>query len=156
MHAIPTAPRSHRGTALVVSLILLLILTVLGISGMSATTVELAMAGNSQFQNRAFEAADSVIEAEILRPDIAPLNVPGALPSVPANVNRQFVDPDGDVIAVATGTTLYDKDTGAAGWQLGGTTSFKAYHFDIVGVGTSARGSQSTHQQGFYVVGPGI
>ncbi len=157
MNALPvkTIDRQH-GAALVVSLILLLILTVLGVASMSSATVGLAMAGNAQFQNRAFEAADSMIEAEITRDDIAPLTAPGPLAAVAGNINRDFVDPDGNVIAVASGVTLYDKETGAAGWQLGGSTSFKAYHFDVVGAATSARGAAATHQQGYYVIGPGL
>jgi hypothetical protein len=31
----------------------------------------------------------------------------------------------------------------------------QAFHFDIVAVGTGARNATSTHNQSFYVVGPG-
>ena len=40
--------RSQRGAALVIGMILLLVLTVLGISGLVTATLELQMAGNAQ------------------------------------------------------------------------------------------------------------
>jgi hypothetical protein len=33
--------------------------------------------------------------------------------------------------------------------------SAQAYHFDILAVGTGPRNSTSTHNQSFYIVGPG-
>jgi len=55
----PQALRSRqRGAALVVGLILLLILTVLGITGVVTAALELQMSGNTQFQERSFQAAE--------------------------------------------------------------------------------------------------
>ena len=54
---IAVADRSRRGqsgAALVVGLLLLLVLTILAISGMTTATLELQMAGNEQYQERAF------------------------------------------------------------------------------------------------------
>jgi len=53
------------GVALVIAMILLLILTVLAITGMSMSTAELVMAGNEQFHRQAFDAAGDGIEAAI-------------------------------------------------------------------------------------------
>ena len=47
--------RRDRGAALVIGLILLLILTVLAISGMGTAVLQLQMAGNEQYQERAFQ-----------------------------------------------------------------------------------------------------
>ena len=49
----------QRGAALVVALVLLMILTVLGISGMTTATLQLTMAGNAQFHQQAFQAAET-------------------------------------------------------------------------------------------------
>lgn len=50
---------NQRGTALVFSMVILLILTILGISAMRTTALEQLMAGNTQEMTRAFQAADS-------------------------------------------------------------------------------------------------
>jgi Tfp pilus assembly protein PilX len=50
------------GAALVVSLILLVVVTVLAISGMNTATTELAMARNAQNYEYAFQAAETGLE----------------------------------------------------------------------------------------------
>src|SRR5690606_37277184 len=57
--------RRQRGAALVVGLILLMVLTVLAISGMNTSTLELQMAGNTQFSENAFQAAETGIEVAL-------------------------------------------------------------------------------------------
>lgn len=54
----PTGSR-QRGAALVFSLLILLVLTILGMSAMRTSSLEQIMAGNTQELNRAFQAADS-------------------------------------------------------------------------------------------------
>lgn len=49
----------QRGMALVFALIVLLILTILGVSALRTSSLQQLMAGNTQEQTRAFEAADS-------------------------------------------------------------------------------------------------
>ncbi|NND59932.1 MAG: hypothetical protein HKN49_06640 [Gammaproteobacteria bacterium] len=149
-------PSRERGASLIVSLILLLVLTVLGVVGMSTATLELAMAGNMQFTNSAFEAAESIVEAEIVRNDIAPLPAPGALAAIPANVNREFRDGGNNLVATATSATNYLGKTGVSGWQIGGPISFAAFHFEIAGTATAPQGAAANHRQGFYVVGPSL
>lgn len=156
MNCLLTDFHSQRGASLVISLILLLVLTVLGVVGMSTATLELAMAGNMQYQNGAFEAADSIVEAEIIRDDIAPLATPGALPVLPANTNREFRDASNRLVATASAATSYLGHTGVSGWQIGGPISFSAYHFEITGASTGPQGAVANHRQGFYVVGPGL
>lgn len=53
----------QRGMALIVSLLLLLILTVLAISMATTSTLQQRIAGNSQQQNIAFQAAESGLNA---------------------------------------------------------------------------------------------
>ncbi len=58
--------KQQSGVVLVISLIMLLLLTILGISTMQANILEERMAGNSRDQNIAFQAAESTLnEAEI-------------------------------------------------------------------------------------------
>lgn len=147
---------TQRGASLIVSLILLLVLTILGVVGMSSATLELAMAGNLQYQNGAFEAADSIVEAEIVRTDIAPLTAPGPLPAIAANTDREFRDTDNRLVATASAATRYVGQTGVTGWQIGGPIAFSAFHFEINAESTAPQGASASHRQGFYVVGPGL
>lgn len=136
-----TAPASQNGAALVVGLILLLVLTVLAVSGMSTATFELIMAGNTQYAQNAFQNAETGIEVTLQT---------GAFNTSP---------PITDSPLVVTSTGAYDTQTtfqattapfdGA--YSIG---SFSAYHFDIESVGSAQRNAQSTHTQGFYIIGP--
>lgn len=53
--------RQQRGAALVVSLILLLVLTLIGVTGMRGASMEEKMAGNMRDRNVAFQAAESAL-----------------------------------------------------------------------------------------------
>lgn len=137
------------GAALVVGMILLMVLTLLAISGMNSATLELQMAGNAQYSENAFQAAETGLEEAIRA---ARLN----------GVNTANVDPK--VTELVTGTsdyytieTLHNPDNGvtkvpAGGFSMGVGKGFSAYHFDVTSTGTSARSATQTHVQGFYVV----
>jgi hypothetical protein len=60
MHRMITSfkPQRQNGAALVVGLLLLMVLTLLAISGMNTASLELVMAGNTQYQQNAFQAAE--------------------------------------------------------------------------------------------------
>lgn len=73
------------GAALIVSLILLMVLTVLAISTMRTASLELLMAGNAQYRESAFRLAQSGIDAVVRRGD------PGALGDCTAPVAEPAV-----------------------------------------------------------------
>jgi type IV pilus assembly protein PilX len=139
-------PQRQQGAALVVGLILLLVLTVLAVSGMNTSTLELTMAGNVQYQQNAFQAAETGIDIAIDRRNFNTV-APTILPLTPLNAT----DFTQSVTGFQNNTPVPDRafsmgeDTGAVA----------AFHFDIVAVGTSARNATSTNNQSFYVVGPG-
>lgn len=56
-------PRHQSGAALIVSLIVLLVLTLIGVAGMNTSVMQERMAVNSQNSNRAFQAAESTVSA---------------------------------------------------------------------------------------------
>jgi len=58
-----TPHRRQRGMALVVSLVMLLSLTLLGLAAMQNTSLEERMAGNMRAQNLAFQAAEAGLRA---------------------------------------------------------------------------------------------
>jgi len=75
-------------------ILLLLTLTILAVSGLAAAVLELRMAGNVQYQERAFQAAEYAIERALASPDLgtnytysSPKVVPasGSPPSVPGS-----------------------------------------------------------------------
>ncbi len=62
IHSTATAVQARQqGAVLVVSLILLLVMTILGVSSMSSTTMQERMAGNLRDNNLAFQAAESAL-----------------------------------------------------------------------------------------------
>lgn len=88
MKACATDPLRHRqsGAALIVSLILLMVLTVLAISTMRTASLELLMAGNAQYRESAFRLAQSGIDAVVRRGypgTIGDCTAPVAEPAVP-------------------------------------------------------------------------
>lgn len=58
---IPTTCHQQRGAVLIMSLIMLLIMTIIGITGMRTTVIEEKMAGNMRDQNLAFQAAEAAL-----------------------------------------------------------------------------------------------
>jgi hypothetical protein len=61
----PSSRTAQHGAALVVGLVLMLVLTVLGVSGMNTATLELVMANNNQSQQLAFQAAETGIDLAV-------------------------------------------------------------------------------------------
>ena len=75
--------RRQTGSALVVSLILLLVLTMLGVQGMRSNVMQERMAGNMRERNLAFQAAEAALRlGEVQNPLVAfsPSNVALANP----------------------------------------------------------------------------
>lgn len=54
-------PQKNRGAVLLVSLVILLVMTLLGVSTMQSTTLDLQMATNNQSRQEAFQAAESAL-----------------------------------------------------------------------------------------------
>ena len=139
----------QRGAVLVMGLVLLMVLTILGVSGMNTATLELAMAGNAQFHQEAFQAAETGINISIARRNFNTL-APAILPVTPLGGGTAY-----RTQAVAT----YRGDTpipSGSAFSIGmNTGAVAAYHFDVVALGQGPRNAASTHTQSFYVVGPG-
>lgn len=139
------APRSHqRGAALVVGLVLMLVLTVIGISGMNTATMELAMANATQVQQESFQQAENAIDialAQELYTTAGPRNVALIGGSTPY-----------DRRAVTTYTEINTPVPGEAN-SSGVSGAMVAWHFETVAAGQSSRNAISGHIQGFYVRG---
>lgn len=139
--------RTQRGAALAIGLILLVVLTILAVSGVVTSTLELRMVGNEQQQERAFQAAEVGIAEAMANPQLS-TTVPEvqpatAVPNSPGDTYQYQLTFAGEA---PTGS-------GLTGYSLG--TGFATYHFTVNSTGTSSGGALSNHEQGFYIVGPG-
>jgi len=137
----------QRGAALVVGLILLVVLTILAVSGVFTSTMELRMVRNTQSQEHAFQAAEVAVEDALANPVLstsAPFNQATiAVPNSPGDTysyQLQFV-----------GQTPLG--TGMTGYSIG--TAFQSYHFQVDASGTGPDNAVAQHTQSFYVIGPG-
>ena len=163
-------PSRQRGAALVVGLLLLLVLTLLGISGMTTASNELQMAGNEQYQERAFQAADAGVERAIqagVYDTTATIGTyaPSADPNLPPTPQRgsgvagcmQTIASDGSVSDTEDCYEYFmrfDEQTGTTPVPGGAANAdLQAYHFVVDAYGTSNRGAVAHLTQGFYIVG---
>jgi len=127
MATMNTRPRRQTGTTLIVALILLLVLTMLGVSALNTTTLEEKMAANTQEINRAFQAAEAGV-------DLA-FEDPGAF-SLTADVDGT-TGTMGSYEAGSNYTVSFVRSTNPPVGSLYSATSFSAFHFDIASIAGS-------------------
>ena len=145
MRAIPnSSPKNQqRGAALAIGLILLLVLTLLAVSGMNSASLEFIMAGSEQYRANAFSAAEAGIEVTMdsgaFNPALAPTNYNGAATAT---------DNWATVVTPQLGGIPLPAMWGNS-WN-----SFATYHFEIQSTGTSVRGANAVNWQGVAVISP--
>ena len=146
-----TSPRSlslpsrGRGAALPIALILLTILMLLAVAGMRSAGMGFILAGNEQYRERAFIAAEVGIEQGMafgtFNPSTPTVQVAGTVANTPsdaytANILRQL---NGQPQGALWGSS----------WN-----SFSTFHFELQSTGTTLRSSQALHDQGVAVIAP--
>jgi len=127
----------------VIGLILLLVLTVLAISGVNSASLEFIMAGNEQYRQNAFQASETGIERAM----------------VVGNYN-----PGAAAQTINGSNTASDTYTAVITPQLNGTpqpaiwgnswNSFSTYHFEVASTGSAARNAGAINTQGVAVIAP--
>ena len=144
--------KQQRGAVLVVALIMLLALTVLGVSTMSTAKMEMRMAANNQFLENAFQLAETGLDT-----DLADLNA-GVIPAPPATVIDTCSPPQAAVYVPDLGgdyqTTICfigDVPDLGSGSSIG---KIRAYHFQNSSQGISKSQASSLHRLGMRVLGP--
>lgn len=150
MHRRPE-PRRQHGAALVVGLILLVVITVLAISGMNTATMELAMARNDQNYENAFQTAETGLAQAMSRGSFETQAVTTITGQAGSSGNEQY-----------TATIEYEKDTIVPDGGYSLTSGIRAYHFIVTSTSVSARDAGSVserdasavHTQAFYIRGP--
>ena len=143
--------KKQQGAALVVGLILMLVITVLAISGMNTATTELAMARNDQNTENAFQAAETGLAAALGQ---------GSFDSMAGAT----VTPTITTYEVVTAQITFEDSTPVPdkAFSLGSGSGVSAYHFIATAQAASLRDpgnvtdrdSTAVHTQAFYVVGP--
>ncbi len=144
--------KKQNGAALVIGLILLVVITVLAISGMNTATTELAMARNDQIAENTFQAAETGLAAALGQ---------GAFSTLAAAPVTQTISTHESVtsqIGFEDTTPVPDK-----AFSLGAGSGISAYHFLATATAASVRDpnnatdrdASAVHTQAFYVVGPG-
>ena len=143
--------QKQQGAALIVGLILLVVITVLAVSGMNTATTELAMARNDQNYENAFQAAETGLERALGQGTFSTVG--------PVPIEDQINDHESvsTVIEYEKATLVPDK-----AFSLGSGSGISAYHFQATASAkslrapgsTTDRDSTATHTQAFYIVGP--
>lgn len=151
---IKSLDRQH-GAVLIVSLLLLVVITTLAVSGMNTATTELAMARNDQNYEFAFQAAENGLEQAMAlgRYDTLAETDLGQTYVDPYNLHDEYHAR----IRYEASTLVPDR-----AFSLGVGSGIAAYHFLATSEATSKRAPGSTtdrdssalHTQAFYVVGP--
>lgn len=144
--------QTQSGAVLIVSLIFLLILTLIGVSGMRTVVAERSMATNTQYHMESFEAAETAIESTIA--DITvyadALNEPeGSVATVRSfDIDR----PDAPYSVTSSATVSQGGPAMAVGFSVG---EYAAYPFTITGTGQiESIGAESVHVQTVQRIGP--
>ena len=144
---------SQTGAALVVSLVLLVVISVLAISSINAATTELAMARNDMVYERAFQAAETGLEQAISQGSFNTIANTNLAQNVTGNESVT------SLIEFEDETLVPDR-----AFSLGVGSGIAAYHFIATATAASKRAgtagaatdrdASAVHTQAFYVVGP--
>ena len=143
--------KRQTGAALVVGLVLLVVVTVLAISGMNTATTELAMARNDQNYENAFQAAENGLEQALAQGTFDP--------AIAVNIQQNVTAHES-----FTATIQYVDETMVPdrAFSLGIGSGVRAHHFAATSVaaskrdaggGDTDRDAVDTHIQSFYVIG---
>jgi len=145
--------KQQNGAALVVGLILLVVITILAISGMNTATTGLAMARNDQNYENAFQAAETGLERALSR---------GSFSTAGETIMPTFDYPGGH--ESVSPTILFEDETMVPdkAFSLGTGSGIAALHFLATSTaksmrdtgGETDRDATAVHTQAFYVVGP--
>ena len=146
-----THPNKQQGAALVVGLMLLVVITVLAVSGMNTATTELALARNDQAYENAFQAAETGLETALAQGQFATTGNTALAQTINLNQNISTT------IQFEDSTMVPDR-----AFSLGVGSGIAAYHFLATSQAefrrdpgnVTDRDSTATHTQAFYVVGP--
>ena len=144
----------QNGSVLIVSLIILLVMTVLGLAASGSANMEVRMAGNNERINTTLQAAESAVEATI-----NDVNLLGqALDSTTAINQTIRLDSAYDAAnqpVESQARISYVGQGGMEGFSIGiNQNNFVAHNFEVIGTGSMQGNVTSVTSQGVYRVAP--
>lgn len=149
----PFPVRRQRGAVLIVSLVLLVVLTLLGLSAMNQTSLQEKMAVGMQESVQAFQAAESGLAAAYAD------DTSWTVTSTPPQRNLRIAhQKSSDADVQRTDEAAYDSTFRA--WavpppeSLFSAHSFRAAHFDLKSASTSFGGLRVVLHAGAYQIAP--
>lgn len=162
--------KRQQGVVLVISLLLLLVITLVGISSLSTTTLEEKMTSNMQAKHVVFQAADADIEEGVDDTDflwaaytrgLDPANLETL--SLDLDVNASFAeDANGDAIAIDLSTNQVTAEFKGNTVPVGdnatslrmGASGYQLYHYYLEGTAELIdQNARAVHVQGAYLKG---
>jgi len=136
------AKRYQRGTALIMSMVILLILTLLGITAMGTSSLEEKMSGNTQEITRAFEAAESGL--------IEWSSTPGSIVLQGVTTSPKYAYGNyGSAVVTSKFIQMTPPKRGS-----GYGSNFEAANFEQASTGTTAVGAKAVIHQGLAQIVP--
>ena len=136
----------HAGAALIVALILLIALSLLAISSMNTATLDLIMAGNTQYKARAFTAAEAGLSEALTN---GTFNT--TTPSTTCTLTPTTPKPYGDDTYQYCITSANNGKIEPA--PLGNSlTNYGGAYFRVKAIGLSKKSAQATVSQEIYIV----
>ena len=138
--------RQQSGAVLIVAMIILVVLTLLGVTAMNTSSLQEKIASNTQEQVHAFQAAETGLNlafTDNLSYDISSSYTGGALPTV-------FAGSADSASYVPTFLGFSPPPPGS----LYSATSFQAAHFNFRATGTSATNLSVVLNGGAYQIAP--
>ena len=144
--------KEQTGAVLMTALILLVIMTMLGITSMSTSTLEEKMAANSQDINRSFQAAETGLE--MVFSDENAFNTSNTTDT--DGTANDLYTPSATTVGSYGASVTYNaymlqmaRPPRNSGWD----SSNAYYHFDLNATSTTASGSTTTVHGGAYQIG---
>ena len=143
--------KRQQGAVLIVGLLLLVVITILAVSGMNTATTELAMARNDQTYENVFQSAEKGLETALAQ-GVFSTSIP--ITVTPTTTTNEFVSATIDF----EGTTMVPDKA----FSLGAGSGVAAYHFLVTSQAeyqfspgnVTDRDASATHTQSYYVIGP--
>ncbi len=146
---IPSVPQKQAGMVLVMALVMLTVLTLIGISAMSRSTLEMKIAGNMQQHNVAFQASQSRLAFAGSQDTSNPIDYLLAMPADPPYPVQTCNAVDGCVDGAdwtATATVSFTGCSKGIGSSLESGKGFSYRTFEIEATGETATGSSRSVQ----------
>lgn len=139
--------RRQSGAVLIVAMILLVVLTLLGVTAMNTSSLEEKMASNTQEQVHAFQAAETGISQAFN--DTSAYDLDGTC-GVSEVVSTDFAGSANDLKYCSNFMGMSPPPPGS----LYSATSFQAAHFNFRSTGNSGTNVAATLNGGAYIIAP--